>query len=239
LLNWILVGGIRNDDTLTASVNMLGSFALGIEVNSMNDSKAPSILEYGPTSGSILTNYPEIYMIVKDDEYGSGLDLSRSFILLNGDTLNYSFDPAESKIYYQLSRGDSLKSSTMYVQIICTDLAGNISSANFEFNLDLSGANKEKDVPDKFNLYQNYPNPFNPSTTIRFDIPKKTSVEINIYDIRGSFVATLFSGKLDPGHHSIIWKGVNNYGSQVASGIYFYQIKTEEFNAVKKMQVIK
>jgi hypothetical protein len=239
LLNWLLVGGTRNADTVTANVNKLGTFALGIEVSGINDTKSPKILEFGPVSGSTFTSFPEIYMVVKDEEYGSGLDLSRTYIILNGDTLDFSFDPSASRIYYQLSDNDSLKTSNLNVKIICSDFTGNISEENSEFTLNVTGVVKQNDIPDKFNLLQNYPNPFNPSTTIRFDIPKKTNVEINIYDIRGSFVTTLFSGELTPGHHSIIWKGVDNYNRLVASGIYFYQIKANEFNAVRKMQLIK
>lgn len=239
LLNWILIGGTRVKDSLKAVTNKLGAFALGIEVNSMDDNKPPVIQDYGPRTGSVYTSYPEIYMVVNDDVYGSGLDLSRTYIILNNDTLDISYNPAESKVFYQLSAADSIKTSEVSVKMICTDLAGNSVEENCQFTLNITGINDKNDIPGRFNLYQNYPNPFNPYTTIKFDLPIRTFVEINIYDIRGSFVGTLFSGKMDAGHHSIIWKGVDKYGSHVASGVYFYQIKTSEFNQVKKMVVIK
>ena len=239
LMNWILIGGTRVRDSLAASTNRLGAFALGIEVNSQEDSRPPVIRDYGPKTGSILTAYPEIYMVVSDDIYGSGLDLSKTFIILNNDTLDFSYDLDESKVFYQLSALDSIITSDVSVKMVCTDLAGNSVEENSQFTLNITGINNKDKMPDKFNLYQNYPNPFNPSTTIKFDLPVRTNVEINIYDIRGSFVGTLFSGKMDAGHHSIIWKAVDQYGSKVASGVYFYQIKTPEFNQVKKMEVIK
>jgi hypothetical protein len=239
LMNWILVGGTRARDSLEAVTNKLGAFALGIEVNSMDDNKPPVIQDYGPKTGSIYTSYPEIYMVVNDDQYGSGLDLSRTYIILNNDTLDISYNPAESKVFYQLSVGDSIKTNQISVKMICTDLAGNLVEQNSQFTLDVTGIKNKNTIPDRFYLYQNYPNPFNPYTTITFDLPIMTLVEINIYDIRGSFVGTLFSGKMDAGHHSVIWKGVAKYGGHVASGVYFYQIKTPEFNQVKKMVVIK
>ncbi len=239
LLNWILLGGTRSADSIIVSTNKLGAFALGIEVSSMQDNTPPSILDYGPVPGSTLTNYPEIYISIQDDLYGSGLDLSRTYLILNGDTLDYTFDPSQSKVYYQLSASDCVNYSTVQIHFICTDLAGNVAEENYQFTLDVTGINDEDAIPKEFKLYQNYPNPFNPATTISFDTPKKTSVEINIYDIKGSFVGSLYSGKVEAGHHSITWKGVNQFGSPVASGIYFYQIITPEFNKVKKMQVIK
>ena len=238
-MNWILIGGTRIRDSLIATTNKLGAFALGIEINSMEDNKAPTIQDYGPKTGSIFTSYPEIYMIVSDDVYGSGLDLSKTFIILNDDTLDISYNPTDSKVFYQLSAADSIQTNDISVKMICTDLAGNYVEENCQFTLNITGINDKNDIPDKFNLYQNYPNPFNPSTTIKFDLPVRTQVEINIYDIRGSFVGTLYSGKMDAGHHYIIWKGLDKYGGHVASGVYFYQIRTPEFNQVKKMEVIK
>ena len=89
-------------------------------------------------------------------------------------------------------------------------------------------------VPDKYSLYQNYPNPFNPTTKIDFDVLKKGFVTVSVFDILGREVATLVSENLEPGKYSYTFKGDN-----LASGIYFYRIKVNDFSAVKKMLLLK
>jgi flagellar hook assembly protein FlgD len=64
-------------------------------------------------------------------------------------------------------------------------------------------------------------------------------VEISVYDVRGTLVRKIWSGGLEPGFHSVEWDGTNNLGSPVASGVYFYQLKTEERNLVRKMQLLR
>ena len=81
---------------------------------------------------------------------------------------------------------------------------------------------------------RNYPNPFNPITHIQFQLPKSDHVEVHIYDITGRLVTTLINKKLEIGKYSVTFDA-RNY----ASGIYFYQIKTAEFNEVKKMLLVK
>ncbi|MDQ3021867.1 MAG: M12 family metallo-peptidase [Bacteroidota bacterium] len=89
-------------------------------------------------------------------------------------------------------------------------------------------------VPEQFNLKNNYPNPFNPSTNIEFDIPKSSFVELRIFDSRGSEVNTLVNEKLQPGSYKY-----NYNAAGLPSGVYFYSIKTNEYNATKKMLLIK
>ncbi len=91
-----------------------------------------------------------------------------------------------------------------------------------------------EDIPQKYKLYQNYPNPFNPTTVIPFDIPKSDFVEIKIYDINGRLVLELLSEFKVAGTHEISF----NAGS-LASGIYFYQLKTDRFISTKKLTLIK
>lgn len=91
-------------------------------------------------------------------------------------------------------------------------------------------------IPDNFSLWQNFPNPFNPSTKIRFDIGGTSVAQtvLSVYDILGRKVATLANGQLKPGSYEVDWNGTN-----LASGIYFYTIRTESFSDTKKMLMIK
>jgi len=96
-----------------------------------------------------------------------------------------------------------------------------------------------KPAPKVFSLAQNYPNPFNPSTTIEYTLPRDTWVRITIYNILGRKVRTLFDEYQSGGGKRIVWDSKNDEGHEVASGIYFYQIKAGEFTQSKKMVIPK
>lgn len=94
-------------------------------------------------------------------------------------------------------------------------------------------------TPGQFNLYQNYPNPFNPETTIEYTIEKDCYVTLKIYNLSGQLIKTLINEYQIAGHHTIIWYGDNDAGEEVASGVYFYQLKAGDKAATKKMVVLK
>ncbi len=98
---------------------------------------------------------------------------------------------------------------------------------------DVSSA-EENAMPTGFVLNQNYPNPFNPITTFSFTLPSTQSVEIVIYNVIGQKVAEIFNGKLTAGLHKFEFDA-----RSFSSGIYFYQVKTTDFTAVKKMTLLK
>lgn len=96
----------------------------------------------------------------------------------------------------------------------------------------VSATNSE--VPSEFKLYDAYPNPFNPVTTIKFDISGIADVKLHIYDITGKETAVLVDQNLLPGKYS-----VNFNASNLASGIYFYTLRTNEFSTAKKLVLVK
>ena len=90
--------------------------------------------------------------------------------------------------------------------------------------------------PENFVLYQNYPNPFNPSTTIRFQLKNSAKVRLTIYNTIGEQVALLVDDEYSAGIHEIIFD-TNSYN--LASGIYFYQLKANDIFVTKKMNLVK
>ncbi len=87
---------------------------------------------------------------------------------------------------------------------------------------------------------QNYPNPFNPSTKISFSIlDGSQQTQIVVYNMKGQKVITLVNSKLDAGTHSVVWKGKDETGKTVPSGIYFYNIKSGNLNTSRKMILMK
>jgi hypothetical protein len=89
-------------------------------------------------------------------------------------------------------------------------------------------------IPASYSLDQNYPNPFNPSTTIRFGLPAESDVTLKIFNTLGQEVATLATGVMKAGVHSVTFDATN-----LSTGIYFYQIRAGEFTSLKKMLLIK
>jgi hypothetical protein len=94
-------------------------------------------------------------------------------------------------------------------------------------------------LPTTFALYQNHPNPFNPITTIRYDLPEDGPVSIIIYDLMGREIKTLVKQVSAPGRYSATWNGKNEFGKQIASGMYFYRMETPDFQSVKKLIFLK
>ena len=90
------------------------------------------------------------------------------------------------------------------------------------------------ETPEKYLLQQNYPNPFNPVTNIKFSLPKQGNVTLKVYDITGTEVKTLVSGEHKTGSYNIYFDG-----SGLASGVYFYVLRTNEFSETKKMMLVK
>ena len=89
-------------------------------------------------------------------------------------------------------------------------------------------------VAPGFELYDNYPNPFNPSTTIKFDLPKSSQVNLKVYDILGREVSVLVNEKREAGAYEVKFDG-----SALASGMYFYRIQAGSFVQTKKLLLLK
>ena len=99
-------------------------------------------------------------------------------------------------------------------------------------------------IPEKTLLLANYPNPFNPETWIPYHLSNATEVTISIYSVRGTLVRQLNLGHQHGGYYTdqsraVYWDGRNEIGERVASGIYFYQLKTENASRLRKMLILK
>ena len=102
------------------------------------------------------------------------------------------------------------------------------------------GIDGNETIPDEFALNQNYPNPFNPSSQISFDVPQGGEhIMLNIYNILGQNVSTLVNGVINPGTYTMEWNATDEAGNPVASGIYFYELRSSSFIARKKMLLIR
>jgi parallel beta-helix repeat protein len=103
----------------------------------------------------------------------------------------------------------------------------------------LTSNDAEGVIPAVFGLGQNYPNPFNAQTRISFSLSKACHVNLDVFDMTGRKVATLENGHFKAGTYSVVWDGKADSGRLLSSGIYFYQLKTESFQDIKRMLMIK
>lgn len=94
-------------------------------------------------------------------------------------------------------------------------------------------------IPDQNELFQNYPNPFNSSTIIFYQIKDAAPVNLEVYDILGNRIRSLVNEYKLAGYYSNYWDGKDNSGHQVPSGIYFYTLKTKNYNQTKKLVLLK
>ncbi|NQT61323.1 MAG: right-handed parallel beta-helix repeat-containing protein [Candidatus Marinimicrobia bacterium] len=109
-----------------------------------------------------------------------------------------------------------------------------------------AGNSKELITPVDFALSPNFPNPFNTTTTLRYSIPSRSEVKLEIFDILGREIATLADDPQEAGQYFIYWDGKNSAGINMSTGLYFYRLRAQTtesnsiyFSKVRKMVLIK
>jgi len=159
------------------------------------------------------------------------------------DTNATSIDVSYMDIIYDMAE-NNVTVATLEWTVHVTDGIDTVEATNAPFTVMIDGGDAmsiylESLLPDKFALHQNYPNPFNPVTTLRYDLPENSLVNIIIYDLLGRQVKSLINQTQDAGFKSIIWNATNDYGKPVSAGVYLYQIQAGEFVQTKKMVLLK
>ena len=100
----------------------------------------------------------------------------------------------------------------------------------------LDGPKKERLV---YALSHGHPTPFNPSTTIHYQIPASAVVSIKVYDVKGRRIATLVDAYKTPGRYWVRWDGKNDRGTETASGVYFVDMRANQFRQTRKVVLLK
>jgi len=140
---------------------------------------------------------------------------------------------------------DSIENNGIWYFSPSTDIDGNSRPNPIGSHPDIGAYESDKlptqiiktidsEIPPHFALHGNYPNPFNPRTTISFQVPELSFVNISIYDINGRMLETIMNEKVEPGYHAINWNG-----DHYSSGVYFYKITAAQFSATGKCLLIK
>ncbi len=211
------------------------SAALGVAVKDSvvfiaEGAKGLRIVNYRNPSSNLLINQglTSVQKVRVDNNYLYLIDDTNGLIVYDiSDPLN----PIE--IGYQ-KLGKAIASNIFINNNLVFLSQGFYGFSIYKNDLVVSIDKPHKEIPAKYNLYQNYPNPFNPQTKITFEIPERAVVELDVFDIRGAEVKTLLKGEYLPGIYSVYFTGSN-----LSSGVYFYQLKSAKKILTKKMLLIK
>ena len=115
--------------------------------------------------------------------------------------------------------------------------------SKFEFIVGLTDFVHEEliriNTPIHFKMENNYPNPFNSSTTMTVSIPRRSEVELIIFNLLGEKICTLIAGDVEAGNYQFVWDGRNESGTNVSSGVYFVRLHAEKFTAMKKLLYVR
>jgi hypothetical protein len=98
----------------------------------------------------------------------------------------------------------------------------------------VTGIGKQEALPVRYALAQNYPNPFNPSTTIKFELPKASQVNLTVFDILGREVSVLVNERRDAGVYEVKFDAAG-----LSSGVYFYRLQAGDFTQTKRLLLLK
>ena len=173
---------------------------------------------------NLRTNKTITTSVVGDYFAAASADLSQRSVVKVGDVVEVRVIGSDGNI----------ESQTRSFKVTPEHLANAVLSVN----LDNIGQ------PMQSQLLQNYPNPFNPETWIPYQLSEDSTVSISIYDTTGQLVRTLLVGHQSAGFYNsqaraAYWDGRNALGERVASGVYFYQLITPEFQQTKRMLILK
>jgi hypothetical protein len=125
-----------------------------------------------------------------------------------------------------------------YYYVTATDFSGNEGEESSVSNV-FAGVPQIGDIPTAFALRQNRPNPFSATTVIGFDLPEETGARIRIYDTHGRIIIRLTDTNYEAGRHAVTWRGEDQAGNQVSPGVYFVRMEAGEFEAMRKVLLLR
>jgi nitrous oxidase accessory protein NosD len=205
--------------------------------------------DYPPQAPDSLSAISESTVTILSWKPNTESDLSG--YLVYRDTLG-GFLPDTFKIVANISRDSSvfrdydiILGKTYYYRVSARDSSGNQSEYSDELEVMATSVDEyqeEDNRPPLYRLFQNYPNPFNSSTVVWYYLPdvgyQPAEVELTIYNLLGKRVRTLIKRSQYPGEYKVRWDGKDDFGEEVASGIYFCRLKVSGLELVKPRKML-
>ncbi len=221
---------------------LVDDFAL-VASNLIHDVAAPTVTLTYPNGGEVFGADEEIVVTwsAADDlgvvDARVFLDVAGEPLLLAAGALNGAYTFVWSEHFDLVAQRDQMVGR---FRVVVRDGAQRQAADGSDGDVTFTTTTPVEDVPaGRFQLAQNHPNPFNPRTEIRFEIPRAEVVSLRIYDVRGQLVRTLVQGLQPAGSSTVAWSGEDDHGDQVASGLYFYRLVTDEGEQTRKMLLVK
>ena len=197
--------------------------------------------EGNPTSDmTILGNWVEdhvkvlAYSVNRARTDGDGVEgnlLYLSYTLADGASL-----PDNISFYFTVVNIPGTSLNPELLNVVCSSPSEDSPAV---VNTTVASTDRGSILPNEYALFQNYPNPFNPSTQIVFDVPAAEFVTLRVYNLLGQDVETLINKSMAPGRYTIEWNGNDMLNNEVASGVYFYELRGKSFITRKKMLLIR
>jgi hypothetical protein len=155
---------------------------------------------------------------------------------------NYFYDLGNLGYFWSSTEYDATRADNRSLGTNFSNFGGGYSFKNIGLSIRCIKDETSTGIPKLHNqknpighsLDQNYPNPFNPATIISYSIPKFSFVSIKIHDALGKEITTLVNEEKQPGNYEVKF-----YGSNLSSGVYYYQMKAGKFVETKKLILIK
>ena len=162
---------------------------------------------------------------------------------LEGDLVHISYElvegaelPSEVTFFLGLANLPGTSMDPELLNVVC-GYPGEDSPVVVETNA--LALDENLTIPTEFALHQNYPNPFNPETKIKFATERFSDVTVTIYSILGEEVSVAHNGQLAAGTYDITWYGKDSQGNKVPSGVYFYEVRSDDRIQKGKMLLLK
>ena len=197
--------------------------------------------EGNPTSDmTILGNWIEdhvkvlAYSVNRARTEGNGMEgnlLYLAYTLADGASL-----PENISFYFTVVNIPGTSLNPELLNVVCSYPSQDSPAV---VNTTVASADRGSMLPSEYALFQNYPNPFNPSTQITFDVPASEFVMLRVFNLLGQDVHTLINKAMTPGRYTVEWNGNDMLNNEVASGVYFYELRGKSFISRKKMLLIR
>jgi parallel beta-helix repeat protein len=180
----------------------------------------------------------------KDDECDTFFNISQNPYSENGyHCINAGDNNASGLVSFDFDGNPRIVDE--FVDIGAYEYQGGSKGGNAKIASSDTNSNKlhlPAETPKEFGLSQSYPNPFNPTAVIEFTIGSdhpSNHITLKVYNITGQLVKTLVDEEKSLGTYTVTWDGRNNSNEEVASGIYFYELKSNNLKETKRMVLIK
>ena len=223
--NWVGIGGTVNTTDNYVELTNFNDLFLNFTLADVNNPIPVELTSFSATTDG---RSVKLDWITASEINNLGWNIERKYSESEWTSIGFiSGHGTSTEIKNYSFTDEKVKNGKVYFRLKQLDYSGEYSYSNI-VEVDV------KILPVEFALEQNYPNPFNPLTTINFEVPKTSNINISVYSVIGEKVATIANEIFEVGRYSRTFDG-----SELSTGIYIYRLSADEVVFTKKMLMIK